>query len=469
MSEQDLTASAAEDEVQSPDEYPTRRIWLDVAGIWVLVGAIAWFYSESAFGSVSWSSIALTFSFVVGSSLLFVFRRRFSRLGNWLEELNKETLSSFSTSFVRLELKVRPVNDSGASTDPSVTQELEITLTPTLRKFKFFAPLVSLKSKSVSSEISERSGVQPYESLGRESSGTDFAGEFHSLHETLRKFSMDVEIDVPEGTVNGLCWEALVPRGDTAKELAYEYLPFNSYRKLSLTRRRAPVRSEDIHVLALAEGDLGPTLANGGWAEFTFQTKSGPSFELKGRDEVFAKSVRPEISIIHLVGSIESSSLGLGFRLGEERSKLTAETSKSIDESDSLIRAEDLTRAFPNLSVCILQEGPRQVSAQRLEGDRRDAFFARLFASQMFGAGVPFVLVIPPLRITEAIMAIDHFAKLLARRSRFKRWEVLGAIAELRLQIGRYALSLGVDPVTTKELPQDLCLYLNPEWDGRFT
>jgi len=279
---------------------------------------------------------------------------------------------------------------------------------------------------------------------------------------------MDVEINLAAGPVNGLCWEYLISKSGTDKELGYEYLPFNSYRKLSVGRSRAGSRAGKPAVLALAEGDLGQSMAKDGWKALE-KSSTGIDFQLGDRNEVIAKDSRPEVSVIHLIGTLESSYVGVGFRVGEERLSLTSQSSESVSERDSLIRVEDVTRAFPALSVCIIQEEPRQVNPQRLDGDRRDAFFARLFASQMFAAGVPFVLVIPPLRITEATSAIDQLAVLLARRSRLQRRQLLQTIGDLRLQIGRYALSLGADPVTAQELPQDLCIYLNREWDGRLT
>jgi hypothetical protein len=211
-------------------------------------------------------------------------------------------------------------------------------------------------------------------------------------------------------------------------------------------------------VLALAESAAGKLLALRGWE---FHPES-VRFDLKGEEEIFAGTPRPEVSVIHLIGSPESSYLGIGLRLTDEEF-----ISKSPTET--LLRVEDVTRVFPNLSACIIQEIPRAGSTKRLDGDRRDAFHARLFASQMFAAGVPFVLVIPPMGIEEAIKAINQIVPVLMRRSWSKQQRLLKAVGEMRLEIGRHAESLEVDPAYVQELPQDVCLYLNREWDGKVT
>ncbi len=474
VSGSDETATASvptpvSDGVQPP-EYPTWKIWGDMILIWGLMALIAWLHFASVITTYSWISIAFAVLLVTGSSLLAVFRGRFSRVGKWLQERNLEAASSLLTQLVRIDLTIRPVKDA-PSTDRSLTEvpELEIVLKFTPRAFQFLLVLVpAIRTQYMFSGISGKSAVQPYQRLSEELAKTKFPEQFGSLRQWLRKFSMAVQIDLSEGSLNGLCWESLLSGDGIDKELRYEYLPFNSYRKLSLTIGRAASRTEKPTVLALAEGDLGQSMARDGWKALE-KSSTGISFELKDRNEIIRNNTRPEVSVIHLIGTLESSYLGVGLRLGEERLTLTVQSSQSAADSDPLVRVEDITRAFPNLSVCVIQEEPRQVSPQRLEGDRRDAFFARIFASQMFAAGVPFVLVIPPLRITEASAVIDQLAQLLARRSRLQQRQLLKTIGDLRLQIGRYGLSLGADPVTAQELPQDLCIYLNREWDGRLT
>jgi hypothetical protein len=297
------------------------------------------------------------------------------------------------------------------------------------------------------------SGLEPYERQ-KKLSGANFIVDFDSAQAMMRRFSMEVEIQLPEGNVNGVCWESLISGADST----YQYLPFNTYRKLSVSRSHPRPRTRAISVLALAESAAGKLLALRGWE---FHPES-VRFDLKGEEEIFAGTPRPEVSVIHLIGSPESSYLGIGLRLTDEEF-----ISKSPTET--LLRVEDVTRVFPNLSACIIQEIPRAGSTKRLDGDRRDAFHARLFASQMFAAGVPFVLVIPPMGIEEAIKAINQIVPVLMRRSWSKQQRLLKAVGEMRLEIGRHAESLEVDPAYVQELPQDVCLYLNREWDGKVT
>jgi hypothetical protein len=411
---------------------------------------------------------------VIGFSL-FVFRGRISRAKKLIDDGIIAMVSSISTKLVQLELTVKPLSESTTSTGRPTTEttQMEITVTSSIPVVKFFWPFVrNPVIGSVVKVISGKSGVEPYAKLDEEPSGSKFRDDFDSVRKILQRFSFDVAITLPEGPVNGLCWESLMSRGGIIGELApeesaYKYLPFNCYRKLSSTRRRASSRIREITILALAEDNLGRSLASAAWNPLEKSRRI--SFELKDGNEVFSRNPRPEVSVIHLIGSLESSYLGVGMRFGEEYFTVASQSSESLSERDSLVRVEDVTRTFPNLSVCVIQGEPRQANPQRLDGDRRDAFFARLFASQMFATGVPFVLVIPPLRITEATAVVEQLARALAGWPLFKQERLLKTVGDLRLQIGRYALSLGLDPVATQELPQDLCLYVTHDWDGRLT
>ena len=174
---------------------------------------------------------------------------------------------------------------------------------------------------------------------------------------------------------------------------------------------------------------------------------------------------RPDVSIIHLVGSVESSYGSVGFRLGEETARLNAATSEAISDSDALIRAEDLVRAFRNLQICILQDEPRPIHGDRLDGDRKDAFYARLFASQLSALGVACVLTIPPLEKDFVLDLMTKFANVLTR-PQVRRSELLHAVAGGRREIEAYVQQQHVSPGTLQEVPKDLCLYLDPEWRG---
>jgi hypothetical protein len=163
------------------------------------------------------------------------------------------------------------------------------------------------------------------------------------------------------------------------------------------------------------------------------------------------------------VGNAESSYQSVGFRLGEETARLA--TSGAVSEGDALIRAEDLVRAFPNLQICVLQEEPRAIRPDRLDGDRKDAFYLRLFASQLSALGVECVLTIPSLQSDFALALLTKFAGVLSR-PKVKRSELLQAVAEGRWEIEAYVSEHNASPETLQELPMDLCLYLDTEWHG---
>ena len=76
------------------------------------------------------------------------------------------------------------------------------------------------------------------------------------------------------------------------------------------------------------------------------------------------------------------------------------------------------------------------------------------------------VICIPSLDTSEARAAIESLATLFVSRKRVAREELLRTIGEMKVRIGKYASSGSKDPALAQELPLDLCVYLNDEWDG---
>jgi hypothetical protein len=442
------------------DEYPTWRIWVDFALIWVLVAVLVGPYFTELVQRWGWRLLGWLLAVAAVSSLIYVFRGRFSRLVEYLFEIYRFLFSIVYTKIFKLKLEIY-TPQAGVGTREALTDisRIDILLrrVPKSRLSSFIAGSKFLaRVKNI-----QRSASTPYEELIREHELTmdlpipahELTEAFLNLRLSLRDYPLMVEINVPEGPVNGLCWEAFVL---SSYFLNADYTTFTCYRRPASLRRSARTSQHRLIGLLFAETAPARTLRSA-WAPTN-------DFEIANRERLVSGGA--DVSIVHLVGSAESSYQSVGFRLGEETAHLDAATSETITERDALIRAEDLVRAFPNLQICIVQQEPRAIQMDRFDGDRKDAFYARLFGSQLSTLGVACVLTIPPLEKDFVLDLMTKFANVLTR-PKVDRSELLRVVAESREQIEACVQRRGVDLTTKHEVPMDLCLFLDPEWDGR--
>lgn len=442
-------------------EYPNWRIGLDFATICLLITAIIWPYYTEIINRFGWNVLVLGLMSAGIISLLYIFRGRFSQLSDAVGDSFLALGSFVMAQAMRLTLEVRLSRDEAVSTESDLTEvpELEIQLKPTL---PYMPPVLQSFLSRRQQIILARlrvSGVQSYTEIEEALSGSSLLEEFRNLRRVVRPFAMAVQIEVEKGPANGICWESLLHLNTNSTRP--DYTSLQGYRRLSKLSRHPPQRQQRIRLVLLAETVAALRLADS-WRT-TDANWARP--EVANREDLIL--TLPEVSLVHLVGGLESSHRSVGFRLGEERAKLNAQSSKAISEADALIRPDDLVRTFPNLLMCIIQEEPRYLPPERFDGDRRYAFYARLFASQLSALGVACVLTIPPLEPDFALEVIGLLQNTLAHHTRLSRRTFLASIGKIRRKIAEHTSGLKVSETTKIELPQDLCLYLDTEWDGR--
>ena len=496
----DLTVSEEAPAEETVAEYSTWKLWLDFALVWIFFALfIGPYFSELV---QRWGPPLL--GGIVGAaavlSMIYVFRGRFSRLTDYVTEIFLVLYWLVFTKICKLQLTISPATHESTSTyeTPSEVPPLNVRLRREVSG-RILGLLLGFSTRELTLDKPiQATGLEPYDALHEEFFAKSvqrtrserrmllglypFGGSvskgsalpirkpqsefltglnlsllrdgFGSFAKFVRRHPLRVEIDIPEGPANGVCWEAIVHTDpDSVDER--DYATSACYRRALIQRRRMRERTKELSGLFFGESELARSLVTS-WPK--------DSFRVASRDVLVEH--QPQISIVHLVGGIESSYTSVGIRLEEESARLNTAMTETVVASDSLIRAEDLVRAFPNLQICVLQEEPRPIRAQRLDGDRRDAYSARLFASQIAALGVACVLALPPLDKAWAAELLASFTNVLTR-DEISRSELLVTLTAARRRIDEYIREQNVSRETQQELPQDICLYLDTEWNGR--
>jgi hypothetical protein len=458
--------SSHSESTQASSEYPAWRVWVDAAIIWLMIIALVWFYSKELLQRFGWLAVVSTVLVLLGSSLFFLFRGRFSGVWDFLWERYLEVNSGIVTSLTTMKVDITESRSARIASESSLTEvpEVELRINVVFKLIPIW--LMRLLSPKLTTELifsglELKSGLDPYERLGAELNSVEsFTSTFVELHRLLHKYSLQAEVNLSEGPVNGLCWEALFQSELDPKKGTHGYLPINCIRGLSAVRQSPAMRLKQDGVLIFGETQAARKM---GYAWTDPSTGIDP---VRFATRSTLEKVDDSVSVVHVVGSLESSYRSVGIRTGEEQVHLNGSSSKVLTDDDALIRPEDLMHAFPNLAVCVLQASPREGRPERLEGDRRDAFYARLFASQLFAAGVPCVLVVPALEVGLADGVIFYFSMLMYRNSRLTSSAMLACIGMFRLWIASSAADSNMSDLAKKEVPQDLCLYFDSNWDG---
>lgn len=286
---------------------------------------------------------------------------------------------------------------------------------------------------------------------------------------------VDALVVTGEGAVNGPCWEAVYvpkfltaePESLTAEWWGAAYLMRFS-RSLTNARQTMPTLSDEMNIIvALTEGDIARGVATEGWSPLTAR----PDFDIQTRLESVESSRRPsqDARVLHLVGTPEETITGVHFRVGGESSSQLSLQSQTMDSDMSdaagVLRAEDLTRALPELVLCVIQMEPRGAASGGTEAGRRSAALGRVLASKFFAQGVPAVLFLPAVEPQLASDLVTHLARhlanqpyLIANPERALK-SLPKAAAGMRAVIGRAGDKNA--PEGVRETMLDVCLYLN--------
>jgi hypothetical protein len=296
---------------------------------------------------------------------------------------------------------------------------------------------------------------------------TNLAADFSAqLGHPLRRLAgrlrpgqaLDLRIQVM-GVDDGAPWEAVVTPADL--EAGGRMLPFR-FRRFIPAMRSQMARTASGRTLTVVTVDAGARrVAEKGW------TAASPAWSVEAVELPAVKAA--EIGVLHLFGEAEETTAGLRWSMGEPVLPKTAQTAPPVAR---LLRAEDLARDFPSMSLCVLQGLPADLPPERIDDDRRRAALARRFAAELFDEGVPAVLVLPPLPATLATEILSTIASLLADplapapgrrpdRPRTPGAQLAAVIRELQLHI---LTSDAGETAVRWEVAFDVCLYCQDYW-----
>ncbi|MBV9958268.1 MAG: hypothetical protein JO360_07600 [Acidobacteria bacterium] len=286
---------------------------------------------------------------------------------------------------------------------------------------------------------------------------------FKRLHRRLIYRTAELSIQ-PTEELHGPAWEAIFTLSAKRPSDSLGF-PFRQRRVADARLARPSQPPARAQIVSWVGTELMRETAQRGWKQLADKNQ----FEVIVRNATSLSDLSPEpdkVRVLHLTGRAQKTSAGTRFLLAQELSATSDKKSlesREADQHELLIRAEDLVRAFPYLSVCVLHAPPGS-SDKRTEGDRRRAINARLFAAEVFAQGIPVVVVIPPLKPTMAVRAIEKLARVLGRNELHATSGLLKTLDEMRKDILGES---GQDKETSTEIALDVCLYAVADWDGR--
>jgi hypothetical protein len=155
--------------------------------------------------------------------------------------------------------------------------------------------------------------------------------------------------------------------------------------------------------------------------------------------------------LLHLIANPLATRAGV-------RLQLSPDMATQKGGRGELVRAEELVRMFPNLQLCVVQAP--LATGRRSGTDRERASYLRAFAADVFAAGVPAVLTVPPLDFHVAQAALTLFARALTDREPGVYPALLGGARATREEILRQRTDT---PESAEEAAYDICLYVAGE------
>jgi hypothetical protein len=241
-------------------------------------------------------------------------------------------------------------------------------------------------------------------------------------------------------------------------------LPFRCSRRLAETRSpHSLAATETPIVISWAVTRLAHTMAARGWEPLRAESR----FRLEILRPVRLQELSPtpeRVRILHLIGTADEDSAGVYFRVsGETRAReLPNIKAEESDQPMRLVHAQEISRTFPTLAVCIVQGPPLSQASRRLESDRRDVMLARVFAADLFSQGIPVVLVLPPLTPLVAVPVLTQMAQAIQERVLPGTDRFLQVITDIQTLIVERE---GLSPSVAWELALDVCMYAHKNWD----
>ncbi len=298
---------------------------------------------------------------------------------------------------------------------------------------------------------------------------------YKQLRKMLRGSAFEIEIDVAD-RLHGTCWEAMFAYALPGEENSAPPSPFRFRRSSPTRKNRAVHRLKKATVASWVGSVMARGVAKSAWkglqedSRFAVQINQS-EYDLFNRDIVKTSNGREvfmtgeTLQVLHLVGTAEDTNGGVRLRLDQEGRPSSSKKSLEEESSDRIVGAEEIAARFTNLSLCVIQGDPQKASlTERNATDRQRAALTRVFAAKLFTAGVPAVLVIPPLKPTLAAAVLERVATILTRQPRRGTRALLEATAEIAELVSKQS---EMSPADASEKALDVCLYAVKDWNGR--
>src|SRR5579859_1068929 len=258
---------------------------------------------------------------------------------------------------------------------------------------------------------------------------------------------------------SAICWEMLISLWLEVDNTSWVFHHADLYRTVhrrevrearSLTRLESDFEAVIIAPHAGLYSQLTSTWAsrmNGQWQ---------PTFMLS--TEIFRRGGSAS-RVVHLIANAQEAN-GTPF-LDVSTDVTGKQSNMSSQERGRLLRAEELSRIFPNLTICLLQSLPAPFT-RRSETDRENAAWQRRFAAELHASGVPVVIVIPPLSEESILKILRPLVVALSQKPLLSGalFDALGTAREATMQ---EVLEVGGSREDALETAFDLCLYLASE------
>jgi hypothetical protein len=253
-------------------------------------------------------------------------------------------------------------------------------------------------------------------------------------------------------------WEAIVSLGQRhtrqLRDVHYAFQRVRGFPPPEVRVLRAPfvgrieivTVATDINSASLARSNWTPVLIGRTDFEHAWHQRIEP-------DESRAPGVR--VGVLHIFGTPVETSAGLRLRVGGPTAEATVTASTATSDQSTEWQADEIAAAYRSVRVCIIHGLPLPPRA-RTSGDRRSAGIARRFGAELWRAGFPAVILLPPLPEPVAAEAIARLAKAVSRARTHAVRDLSRALRDIQDVVAR----LGhVDPEAAREMAFDVCFY----------
>jgi hypothetical protein len=366
----------------------------------------------------------------------------------------RQWILSLMAAAGRVELMVAPARVKSSMSAPYSMRLHHTRRAFNLRRFFHFVeePIVEV--------IGETPEAGPYSAMAEELPD-NMVQELTSLREALGNRWLPVRLAVDQ-SLAAVPWEALLyltgadPRSRVWRE------PFCIWRHVP---RPTPADALDAETWSAGEIRVvaGPT-----WAGRLEQGWSSLGAKITVSDDLLAFKTGGPYKVLHLIGDIQETNVGLMFEIGRlDSAELEISTQMSqLDRRPGIMLSSQELPAGNRTGLIVIQSTMAAPSV-RQEIDRRSAARFKAFAAELARSGAPAVLVLPPLSPQTTTYVLSEFCKRLDAQRPPAVKDFVQAVSRVRKAVAYSSTDRSADYDSMRELALDVCLYLaGPETSG---